>query len=160
MMFLRIIWRPILITILQRTSHGSTLSRLVHARLAWQMGRKETGWGLYLDALRSDLVDIQGGTTGEGIHCGVMAGTVCDVIFTFGGIDLKGDYPVIHPSLPDHWNSLEFAFSFKGTHYQVAINREKIMILAKNAKEEKIIVDLYGVHTLLPQGEWVSLKYN
>jgi trehalose/maltose hydrolase-like predicted phosphorylase len=145
---------------LKRTSHGSTLSRLVHGRLAWQMGRKETGWGLFLDALRSDLVDIQGGTTGEGVHCGVMAGTVCDVIFTFGGIDLKGDYPVVHPSLPDHWNSLEFPFSFKGTHYQVAINREKIMILAKNAKEEKIIVDLCGVHTLLPQGEWVSLKYN
>ena len=51
---------------IERTSHGSTLSRLVHARLAWLMGRKELGWGLYMDALRSDLVDIQGGTTGEG----------------------------------------------------------------------------------------------
>jgi trehalose/maltose hydrolase-like predicted phosphorylase len=49
-----------------RTSHGSTLSRLVHARLAWEMEMLDRGWELYMDALRSDLVDIQGGTTGEG----------------------------------------------------------------------------------------------
>ncbi|MCK4991335.1 MAG: glycoside hydrolase family 65 protein, partial [Bacteroidales bacterium] len=57
---------------LARTSHGSTLSRLVHARLAWELGMSDRGWELFMDALRSDLVDIQGGTTGEGIHCGVM----------------------------------------------------------------------------------------
>ncbi len=145
---------------IQRTSHGSTLSRLVHARLAWQMGRKEIGWGLYMDALRSDLVDIQGGTTGEGVHCGVMAGTVCDVIFTFGGIDLRGDYPLINPSLPTHWRSLEFGFSFKGTHFKVAISRGKFMIFTENSGKEKIIVDLCGVHTILPKGEWFTVKYN
>jgi len=46
---------------IDRTSHGSTLSRLVHARLAWQIGNRDIGWSLYMDALRSDLVDIQGG---------------------------------------------------------------------------------------------------
>ncbi len=76
---------------IERTSHGSTLSRLVHARLAWKMGMTEMGWNLYLDALRSDLVDIQGGTTGEGIHCGVMAGTVYEVISTYAGLDLGGE---------------------------------------------------------------------
>ena len=145
---------------IERTSHGSTLSRLVHARLAWLMGRKELAWGLYMDALRSDLVDIQGGTTGEGIHCGVMAGTVCDIIFTFGGVDLRGEYPYINPSLPDHWSKLEFGFSFRGTHFQVALTRDKLMIFAKNSGKDKIIVDLCGVHTLLPQGEWLNIKYN
>ncbi len=145
---------------IQRTSHGSTLSRLVHARLAWLMGRREIGWKLYMDALRSDLVDIQGGTTGEGVHCGVMAGTVCDIVFTFGGVDLKGDHPRVNPVLPDHWSKLEFRFSFKGAHYQVALDRKKIMIFARNEGKEKILVDLCGVHTLLPQGQWHSMKYN
>ncbi len=144
---------------INRTSHGSTLSRLVHARLAWQMGRREMGWELFMDALRSDLVDIQGGTTGEGIHCGVMAGTLCDVIFTFGGVNLKGDYPSIHPVLPHHWTGLKFAFTFRGTHYQLAITGEKLMIFAENAKKEKLIVDLCGVQTELPQGEWRTIKY-
>ena len=59
-----------------RTSHGSTLSRIVHARLASIAGNREMSWNLYSDALASDFVDIQGGTTAEGIHAGVMAGTV------------------------------------------------------------------------------------
>nr|WP_159084381.1 hypothetical protein [Dongshaea marina] len=45
---------------LARTSHGSTLSRVVHAQLA-QMVRNETlSWDLFLDALGSDYNDIQG----------------------------------------------------------------------------------------------------
>ncbi|MEN8156334.1 MAG: HAD-IA family hydrolase [Bacteroidota bacterium] len=106
---------------IERTSHGSTLSRLVHARLAWQMGQRESGWNMFMDALRSDLVDIQGGTTGEGIHCGVMAGTVCDVIFTFGGLDLKGEQPELNPVLPDRWTGLQFCFRFRGVQYKVDI---------------------------------------
>jgi len=61
---------------LHRTSHGSTLSRVVHAQLANMIGEKQLSWQLYMDALTSDYNDIQGGTTGEGIHAGVMAGTV------------------------------------------------------------------------------------
>jgi trehalose/maltose hydrolase-like predicted phosphorylase len=122
------------------------------------MGKKEIGWGLFMDALRSDLVDIQGGTTGEGIHCGVMAGTVCEVVQTFGGVDLKGDYPEINPVLPQHWRGLSFGFSFKGSQYQLAITGEKLMIYAKSMKKEKIIVHLCGVLTELPQEEWVTVK--
>lgn len=143
---------------IKRTSHGSTLSRLVHARLAWQMGRKEPAWALYMDALRSDLVDIQGGTTGEGIHCGVMAGTICDVIFTFGGVDLNGDIPHINPNLPAHWSGLKFDFSFKGSRFKLVIDKEKVMISASNSGKEKILVNLCGGQTLLSQGEWLSKR--
>ena len=57
---------------LGRTSHGSTLSRVVHALLANMIGDRDLSWELYQDALGSDYVDIQGGTTAEGIHLGVM----------------------------------------------------------------------------------------
>jgi len=40
------------------------------------MGLVRDSWDLYLEALTSDYIDIQGGTTKEGIHAGVMAGTV------------------------------------------------------------------------------------
>ncbi len=119
---------------IQRTSHGSTLSRLVHARLAWQMGRTESGWSMFMEALRSDLVDIQGGTTGEGIHCGVMAGTVCDVLFTFGGLDLSGEKPRISPALPAHWESLSFAFSFRGKDYLAEISGKNINLMEQKTK--------------------------
>jgi beta-phosphoglucomutase family hydrolase len=127
-----------------RTSHGSTLSRLVHARLAWKMGKKETGWELFMDALRSDLVDIQGGTTGEGIHCGVMAGTAFEVIATYGGLDLGGEIPSIQPDLPARWTGLKFGFSFRGIHYQVAMSDGEVNISTLNAGKDKIKIHLCG----------------
>ena len=111
-----------------------------------------------MDALRSDLVDIQGGTTGEGIHCGVMAGTVVEVISTFGGLDLSGEIPLINPALPVHWTGLEFGFSFKGTHYQVTITDGEVKISARNATTERIKVHICGTDTTLPPERTVSVK--
>jgi beta-phosphoglucomutase family hydrolase len=145
---------------IRRTSHGSTLSKLVHGRLAWRMGRKKEGWALFLDALRSDLLDIQGGTTGEGIHCGVMAGTVCEVIFSFGGLDLSGNLPAIVPELPGHWTVLSFRFSFNGTHYQVAIKDHEIKISGKSSGKAKIKVHICGEEVDLSAGTEVTRKYS
>lgn len=145
---------------INRTSHGSTLSRLVHARLAWKLGLKQSGWELYLEALRSDLVDIQGGTTGEGIHCGVMAGTIYEVISTYAGLKLTESFPELDPSLPGHWKGLDFRFAFRGTAYQVSVSVNELKISGKNQGKEKIKVHLYGKQIELPQDELVSVRFN
>ncbi|HSK26914.1 MAG TPA: hypothetical protein VK894_08405, partial [Jiangellales bacterium] len=48
----------------QRTSHGSTLSKLVHS---WVLARYDgkVAWDLFTEALESDVSDVQGGTTAE-----------------------------------------------------------------------------------------------
>jgi beta-phosphoglucomutase family hydrolase len=102
---------------LQRTSHGSTLSRVVHAYLANLIDRDELGWELYRDALTSDYDDIQGGTTAEGIHCGVMAGTILIALKAYGGLNLSGNIPVVNPRLPKQWKRLAFKTTFKGKDY-------------------------------------------
>lgn len=145
---------------IKRTSHGSTLSRLVHARLAWQMGRKVAGWELYMDALRSDLVDIQGGTTGEGIHCGVMAGTVFEVISTYGGLDLSGELPSISPSLPGHWTSLQYCFSHRGSDFRVEVTGSEVKIYLQKAEKKKIKVHLCENEIELSEDEPVVMKYH
>ena len=139
-----------------RTSHGSTLSRLVHARLAWEMGMSETGWQLYMDALRSDLVDIQGGTTGEGIHCGVMAGTVYDVLVSYAGLDLRGDIPSLNPKLPPHWKGLKFNFTYRKKTYFVSIKGQQIKISGENRGKEQIKIDLCGEELLLAENSSIS----
>ena len=145
---------------IRRTSHGSTLSRLVHARLANEMGLEEKGWELFMEALRSDLVDIQGGTTGEGIHCGVMAGTVYDVMSTFGGLNLKGVHPVLNPSLPDHWKGLEFHFLFRDIDYRVTISGGEIKISGKNSGKEKIKIHICGKKLEMAPNKVISQKLN
>ncbi|MFI8913866.1 glycoside hydrolase family 65 protein [Streptomyces sp. NPDC053513] len=68
-------WRATVSYYLRRTSHGSTLSSLVHGWvLARQMGAD--AWRYCEEALLADVADVQGGTTGEGVHLGAMAGTI------------------------------------------------------------------------------------
>ena len=142
---------------IERTSHGSTLSRLVHARLAWEMGMTDTGWELYMDALRSDLVDIQGGTTGEGVHCGVMAGTVYDVLVSYAGLNLSGDIPVLEPKLPAHWKGLEFRFTFRGKTFLVSISTQQVKITGENMGKDQIKFHLCGEEIVLSDGNTVSM---
>lgn len=61
---------------LARTSHGSTLSAVVHAGV---LSRFRPGGAapFIIEALNSDIGDVQGGTTAEGIHLGAMTGVVC-----------------------------------------------------------------------------------
>ncbi|MDG2081604.1 MAG: beta-phosphoglucomutase family hydrolase [Bacteroidales bacterium] len=113
---------------LKRTSHGSTLSRVVHAQLANIIDDKKLSWDLYINALTSDYSDIQGGTTAEGIHAGVMAGTIMIAITTFGGVDLRGNILKINPNLPDHWKQISFSLTFKKVNYQIEVSSEKIII--------------------------------
>ncbi len=127
-----------------RTSHGSTLSRLVHARLAFKAGLNDIGWKLYMEALESDLNDIQGGTTGEGIHCGVMAGTVYDTISAFAGLDLTGEIPVLAPALPGWWKEMNFNFGFRGARFNVTISGSDVKIRLSEPGKTKIKVQICG----------------
>ncbi|MCD6596538.1 MAG: hypothetical protein J7L04_02550, partial [Bacteroidales bacterium] len=141
-----------------RTSHGSTLSRLVHARLAFQVKQKNLGWKLYMEALESDYVDIQGGTTGEGIHCGVMAGTSYAVLDSFAGLDLSNEHPVLCPNLPEHWERLKFNFTFRDTIYQVNISKNNIEIIGKNDTNKTIKINLCGQIHVSPNNKPFILK--
>ena len=60
---------------LARTTHGSTLSRIVYAVLNQLDDNDDDAWKLFSEALASDYYDIQGGSTAEGIHLGVMCAT-------------------------------------------------------------------------------------
>jgi len=139
---------------LQRTSHGSTLSRVVHAKLASMVGDEALSWDLYLGALTSDYKDVQGGTTAEGIHAGVMAGTVLAAIHTYAGLDLLGDIVRINPRLPDHWKRISFNFDFKGVHYRCEVTQERVMLLP----DSDVIVEINGQRRDLLMGEVVEME--
>ena len=56
----------------QRTSHGSTLSKVVHAVISKYIYSSDISWDWFMEAMNSDIFDTQGGTTIEGVHTGVM----------------------------------------------------------------------------------------
>ncbi len=139
---------------LERTSHGSTLSRVVHAKLAGMVGDNKLSWDLYLGALTSDFQDVQGGTTAEGIHAGVMAGTVLAAINTFAGLDLLGEIVRINPDLPEHWKRISFNFAFKGVNYSCEVSKERVILLP----DSDVVVEINGERKDLLMGEVMDLE--
>jgi HAD superfamily hydrolase (TIGR01509 family) len=137
---------------LKRTSHGSTLSRLVHAHLAWILGKKHLGWELYTAALSSDYADIQGGTTQEGIHLGVMTGTIFFALRTLAGIDTTGEILSLNPQLPAHWREISFRITFKGCTYVFRLGVNEIRVKIKGQEKQKI--RLYGKTAQLYPEKW------
>lgn len=98
---------------IEHTSHGSTLSYVVHSSISnYLESHRQDKWNWFLEALKSDIHDTQGGTTLEGIHCGVMAGTIEILFKGFAGIHLFKDKIELNPQLPQSWRRL----SFKITH--------------------------------------------
>jgi alpha,alpha-trehalase len=112
---------------LARTSHGSTLSRIVHS---WVLARsdRERSWELFTQALESDIADTQGGTTPEGIHLGAMAGTVDLLQRGYTGLEARGDVLWFNPALPKELEAVEFRIHYRGHRLQVRITPDRLRL--------------------------------
>jgi alpha,alpha-trehalase len=108
-----------------RTSHGSTLSRIVSAWVRARANRPGS-WGPFVQALDSDVEDIQGGTTAEGIHLGAMAGTVDLVQRCFTGLETRGDTLWLNPRLPKELKDLQLRVCYRGHCLKVDMTPERM----------------------------------
>lgn len=143
---------------LARTSHGSTLSRVVHAHLANMTGDPGLSRELYLDALTSDYNDIQGGTTAEGIHAGVMAGTVWVALVSYAGLDIHGDFPRFNPNLPAQWRKISFFFTFRDDDYECEITGDMIRLRVDSEKDAEVKIGIGDKIFEISTGEWIEFE--
>jgi len=141
---------------IKRTSHGSTLSKLVHSYLAFLIEDYELSWVLYQESLRSDFLDVQGGTTREGIHLGVMTGTILNFYRTYAGLDWTGDILNLNPKLPPGWEEISFNLSFRNIRYFFNIQRDKIRIKTDCDLPQKILIDQQLIR--IPPGDWATFS--
>ena len=107
-----------------RTSHGSTLSWIVHGAILNELNDyPEQEREFFRNCLESDVFDTQGGTTLEGIHCGVMAGSIDMVLSRYCRLRLHEDLVELHPSLPDGWTGVRFTVENRGALLRVEVER-------------------------------------
>ena len=111
----------------QRTSHGSTLSNIVHAAISARYDR-DRSWQMFCQALESDVSDIQGGTTKEGIHLGAMAGTVDLVQRGYMGVEIREGVLFFDPLLPQKLDGLSFNMRYRGMWLDVRLTDDKLYI--------------------------------
>lgn len=112
-----------------RTTHGSTLSALVHA---WVLARanREQAVDHFERALRSDVADIQGGTTAEGVHLGAMAGSVDLLQRCFAGLETRHDALWFNPHWPRRYGSLDFSLEYRGQPLDVRVSGREVRVSA------------------------------
>jgi trehalose/maltose hydrolase-like predicted phosphorylase len=111
----------------KRTSHGSTLSFITHAAVLAALD-PESAWERFIVALESDVGDVQGGTTKEGIHMGVMAGTLDLVQRGFMGSVIRDDVLYFNPRLTDRLDGLTFSMQFRGTPIKVTLSGGELTV--------------------------------
>ena len=114
----------------QRTSHGSTLSLVVHAAVLAGLDPEES-WERFLVALESDVGDVQGGTTKEGIHMGVMSGTLDIIQRGYAGSEIREDVLHFEPRLRERLDGLTFPMRFRGTPIRVSFGEGQLTVAAE-----------------------------
>lgn len=145
-------WQKNIDYYLARTSHGSTLSYLVHT---WVMARShpEQAWELFRKALESDVEDIQGGTTAEGIHLGAMAGTVDLVQRCFTGLDERGGALHFDPVMPHHLRDVALRIRYRQRWLDIAIKDDCLTLKAAPDWAEPMTVVVRGKEARLNAGD-------
>jgi trehalose/maltose hydrolase-like predicted phosphorylase len=114
-----------------RTTHGSTLSFIVHAHILAGLD-PEASWEMFLTALNSDVGDVQGGTTQEGIHMGVMAGTLDLLQRGYMGSDIRDDTIYFSPKMREKLDGLAFPMRFRGTPIELTFEGNKLTVAAQS----------------------------
>ncbi|MBW2558275.1 MAG: beta-phosphoglucomutase family hydrolase [Deltaproteobacteria bacterium] len=134
----------------KRTSHGSTLSNPIHGIISSNI--KDAGnkmvWDRFIEAIKADIFDTQEGSTGQGIHCGMMAGTIGMISRCFAGIEVSGEALELNPHMPEHWNKLSFKIFFRDIWYHLEFTKKDVSIKIEGKVENQIPIKIVGKNKL------------
>jgi alpha,alpha-trehalase len=140
---------------LKRSSNGSTLSNIVHS---WVLARSDRprSWELFQKALESDVSDIQGGTTHEGIHLGAMAGTVDILQRCYTGLEFHEDILFLNPSIPEGLPQLSMKIKYRGNWFEITATPGSMAIACDECEMEATKVGFQGEVYELSPGETLT----
>jgi trehalose/maltose hydrolase-like predicted phosphorylase/beta-phosphoglucomutase-like phosphatase (HAD superfamily) len=126
---------------LDRTTDGSTLSGVVSALVLSRLDPAQA-WRSYIAALQSDVSDVQGGTTAEGIHLGAMAGTIDIVLRCFTGMRAQGGTLRFDPAMPAEVKHIRFSVHYRDHRIEVSLGQDLMSVTSRpgNAPPIKILV--------------------
>lgn len=126
-----------------RTSHGSTLSAVVHT---WVLARANRDHALdyFKQVLKSDVADIQGGTAAEGIHLAAMAGSVDLMQRCFTGLEARNSRLVLSPNWPESLGVLEFPIHYHGHHLHIRVSGRSAEVSVDPRPAPPVVVECRG----------------
>lgn len=136
----------------ERSSHGSTLSSVVHSWVEAR-GDRARSWGFLVEALECDLADVQGGTTHTGVHLGAMAGSIDMVTRCYTGLELRNGMLWLHPVLPPEVSQIDFTLYFQQQLIRVTVDSAVLRLSVFPGGAEPITAMVEGTAARLSPGE-------
>ena len=140
------------------TSHGSTLSKVVHS---WVLARshRERSWHDFKKALVSDFRDIQGGTTAEGIHLGAMAGTVDLIHRCYTGMEFRKECLYFNPQLPQNVRQIRFRCRYRKHWLEVRLTHDNLCLKSHGGWQDVIRINVNEDEFKMIKGEERIITY-
>ena len=126
-----------------RTSHGSTLSRVVFSWILLKYDQQQS-WENFETVLVSDFEDIQGGTTEEGIHLGAMAGSLDLVQRAFLGLEVGEEALWIDPPMLDHLKKISLRVQYRRHWIAVSLDDKKLIVTFETGWKNEVNIGVQG----------------
>lgn len=137
---------------LSRTSHGSTLSAVAHARVLARSDRIGS-WRFFTETLTGDIIDVQGGTTAEGVHLGAMAGTLDLVQRCYLDLEAQADGLHLNPALPEQLTTLSLCLRYRGAELTIEADPTCVRITRADDGPTTLDFVVLGHHARLRRGD-------
>jgi trehalose/maltose hydrolase-like predicted phosphorylase len=123
-------------------------------RVCWPSSIRNSSWQRFLLALESDIDDVQAGTTKEGIHLGVMAGTLDLLQRGYLGTEIVDDVVYFKPTALERLDGLRLPLQIRRTPMTVSITGRRVTVtVLAEGYTRPITVNVQGVARELKGGE-------
>ena len=138
------------------TTGDSTLSAVVQSVIAAEVGYHEVAYEYFLQALFVDLADLHRNTV-DGLHVASTGGVWSALVNGFGGLRDHDGRLRLAPRLPDHWTSLTFRLTWRGTRVRFALTATSLSMVVEEG-EAPVPVEVRGRRYVVGPGEPVVLE--
>ena len=139
------------------------MSRFVHGAISIDLGHRETQiWKLFSSSLKLDIYDTQHGTTHEGIHMGLMAGTINVLRKYIAGIRTHPKGLSIFPWIPKQWRKIQFRITHQKSWYDFLfdLGGKKALDVTLESGDKKSLVEYRRKKIILTKGRPKELRLN
>lgn len=109
------------------TTHDSSLSTCIFSIMAARLGDMEKAYRYFGESAKLDLYNTHKNTK-DGIHTANMGGTYMAIVYGFGGLRIKEKGLTLSPKLPSCWKSYRFRILYRGSRFEISVNREKVTV--------------------------------
>ena len=141
-----------------RCSHGSSLSRCMHALVASRLGERSMALRYFLQTAAIDLDDRHAAIAG-GVHIAAQGGIWMTAVFGFAGMSLTNEGPAFDPQLPDGWRSLAFGLAWRGRRVTIKIDQVGKLVEATLEDGEPMMIFVRGVRRELRSGDVLRVGF-